>query len=154
TVNAFLQNGSGAVLDGTFATTNSSGVATFTGLTITGNLNPRVILFVSEGLTTLASPQITMTAGPVSPSQSTLTVSPSTITAGNPGAGGSTITVTARDASGNPIPGASVEPIALSGGGSFTTPGPTNGSGVATATYTHTVAGLKEVGAEIDGVTI
>src|SRR5690606_35474705 len=106
TVNAVLQNGSGATLGGTTSfLTNSSGVATFTDLSITGNLNPRVILFVSAGLTTLASPQITMTAGPVSASQSTLTASPSSITAGNPGAGGSTVTVTARDASGNPIAG-------------------------------------------------
>src|SRR5690606_41352972 len=43
TVNAFLQNGSGASLGGIISVmTNSSGVATFTDLSITGNLNPRV----------------------------------------------------------------------------------------------------------------
>jgi hypothetical protein len=87
----------------------------------------------------------------VSAANSSLTAAPGTITAGGPGA---TITVTARDQSGNGIPGAVVVLAAITGAGSFSAVPPTNASGVTTATYTSTVAGGKLIGATINGVTI
>lgn len=155
TVTAVLQPGAGATLGGDLSvTTNSSGIATFTDLRITGDLGNRTLLFASTGLVSVTSNTITVTPGPVSGSQSGLARSPSTITASSPGVGGSTITVTARDASGNPIPGQPVTLSALTGGGVFSAIGPTNGSGVATATYTSTSAGPKTIVAEIAGVQV
>ena len=154
-VNAVLQPGPGATLGGDVSiTTNSGGTATFTDLRITGNLSPRTILFASTGLTSVSSGQITVSPGPVSASMSQLSRSPSVIAASSPGEGGSTITITARDGSGNAIPGAAVTLLSVSGVGSFSAIAPTDALGIATATYTSTVAGAKTIGAEIDGVTI
>jgi adhesin/invasin len=68
----------------------------------------------------------------------------------------STITVTALDQFGNPINGASVNPIAASGTGNTlsTTFGSTNSSGVLTTTINSTKAEGKTVSAVVNGVTI
>jgi hypothetical protein len=155
TVTAVLQPGPGATLGGDVSvTTNASGIATFTDLRITGDLQNRTILFASTGLVSVTSNTIAVTPGPVSASQSTIARSPSVIEASNPGTGGSTITVTARDASGNPVAGQTVTLNAVSGGGTFSAIGATSASGVATATYTSTSAGVKTIGASIGGVTL
>ena len=155
TVTAVLQPAAGATLGGDLSVqTNSSGVATFTDLRITGDLAQRTILFASTGLTSVSSDPITVTPGVVGGAQSSISRSPSVITASAPGGGGSTITVTARDGSGNPVPGVPVSLLTVSGSGVFSAIGPTNASGVAIATFTSTEAGAKTIGAEIDGVTI
>jgi adhesin/invasin len=152
-VNAVLQGGGGAVLGGDLSVpTNSAGTATFTDLRITGNLSNRTILFASAGLTSVTSPTITVTPGPVSGANSTLGADPVSFTAGD--AAGSTITVTARDASGNPVPGASVTPSSTGGGAFDPTSTTTNGSGAAVFTYTNTVAGSKTISAVADGVAL
>lgn len=154
-VSAFLQPGAGATLGGdVVVTTNSSGVATFTDLRITGNLATRTILFAATDLTSALSGPIAMQPGPVSAAMSQLSRSSSVTTASAPGTGGVTITVTARDGSGNAIPGATVTLLSLSGAGSFSSIAPTNELGITTATYTSIVAGAKTIGAEIDGIQI
>lgn len=155
TVTAVLQPGAGATLGGDLSkTTDGNGVATFTDLRITGDLQNRTILFASTGLVSITSQSIAVSPGPVSGSQSTLARSPSVIAASSPGTGGSTITVTARDASGNPLAGQTVTLSAGSGGGNFTAIPATNAQGVATATYTSTSAGVKTISATIGGVQV
>src|SRR2546428_741871 len=66
-----------------------------------------------------------------------------------------TITVTARDASGNPIAGASVVLAATGTGNTLTQPTTTtNASGVATGTLSATVAEAKTVSATINAVAV
>src|SRR5207244_10150729 len=84
-------------------------------------------------------------AGTISPSLSTVSGSPGAITAST-GAGASTITVTAKDASGNAIAGATVVLAATGTGNTLTQPAATtDASGVATGTISSTVAGMKPV---------
>src|SRR2546430_6134618 len=91
-------------------------------------------------------------AGTVSANLSTVTATPP-IAAGS---GTSTVTVTARDANGNPIAGATVVlAVSPTTGNTLTQPiGTTNASGVATGTLSSTAAGSKTVSATIDGVAI
>jgi Big-like domain-containing protein len=90
--------------------------------------------------------------GGVSASQSTVTANPSSIPAGS---GTATITVTAKDASGNPISGATVVLSASGTGNTLTQPaGPTDASGVATGTLSSTVAETKTVSATANGTAI
>jgi invasin-like protein/calcineurin-like phosphoesterase family protein len=90
----------------------------------------------------------------VSASLSTVTAAPGTISASN-GSITSTITVTAKDASGIPVSGATVVLAATGAGNTLTQPaGPTDGSGVATGTLSSTAAGSKTVSVRIGGVGI
>ena len=57
------------------ATTNASGVATFTGLTVGGLVGPRTLVFQSGTIAAATSATITLTAGPLA--QLVLTVQPS-----------------------------------------------------------------------------
>src|SRR5207247_627678 len=94
----------------------------------------------------------TVAPGPVSAAQSTVTAAPASIPAGS---GTSTITVTARDANGNPIGGASVVLAATGSGNTLTQPtGPTDASGVATGTLRSTAAGAKTISATINGLAV
>src|SRR5207244_3158094 len=91
-------------------------------------------------------------SGTVSASQSTV-VATSPITAGGPA---STITVTAKDAFGNPIAGATVTLAATPvTGNTLTQPGgTTDANGVATGTLSSTTAESKTVSANINEVAI
>src|SRR5207302_9897753 len=93
--------------------------ATATGSGISGN----PVTFTATG-----------TVGPVSATTSTVGAAPPSIPAGS---GTSTIRVTARDAGGNPIGGASVFLTATGGTGNTLTPatGTTDPTGVLTATF-------------------
>src|SRR5207247_1381300 len=94
---------------------------------------------------------VEVTAGGVSATQSTVTGT-SPITAGS---GTSTITVTAKDASGNPIQGATVVLAASGANNALTQPaGPTDANGVATGTLSSTTAGSKVMSATIGGVGV
>jgi len=90
----------------------------------------------------------------VSASQSTVTAAPTTIAAGG-GSNVATITVTAKDASGNPVSGATV---VLSSSGSLNTltqpAAPTGADGVATGSLGSNVAQPKVVSATINGIGI
>src|SRR6266511_940320 len=92
-------------------------------------------------------------SGPVvSPSLSAVAAAPTSLTAGS---GNSTITVTVKDASGNPISGATVVLAATGSGNTLTqASGPTNASGVAAGTLSSTVAEAKTVSATANGTAI
>jgi adhesin/invasin len=144
-----VASGGGGVTGGT-QTTNGSGIATVGSWTLgpTAGTNNNTLTATATGSGIAGNP-VTFTAsasaGTVSASQSTLTVNTNTITAGG---AGSTVTVTAKDASGNPISGATVD-LSATNGGSFTPHGTTNGSGVTTSTFTSTAAGDHNITATI-----
>ena len=90
--------------------------------------------------------------GSVSASLSTVGASPAAITAGS---GTAAITVTAKDASGIAISGATVVLSATGTGNTLTQPaGTTDANGVATGTLASTVAESKTVSAKINGTAI
>ena len=69
--------------------------------------------------------------------------------------GASTIAVTARDPSGNPISGVTVQLAATGSGNTLTQPSePTNASGLATGSLSASSPGPRTVSAQIGGVTI
>ncbi|HEY7480636.1 MAG TPA: galactose oxidase-like domain-containing protein [Gemmatimonadales bacterium] len=90
--------------------------------------------------------------GGVSASQSTVTADVSSIPVSN---GVATITVTAKDASGDPVSGATVVLSATGTGNTLTQPaGPTNQAGVAIGMLSSSVAGTKIVSATANGTAI
>ena len=128
--------GPGGIAIGTFS---STGVGAHT---ITATINGTPITDNSV---------VIVTSGPVSAAQSTVSASPGLITAGGAGA---TITITARDAGGSPVAGATVVLSASGSGNSFSAAAPTNGSGVTTATFSSTQAGDHVISATINGTAI
>jgi adhesin/invasin len=107
---------------------------------------------VTAGATADVSFAITCTSIPPSASRSDVSVDPDNIPAGT---GSSTITVTVRDASGNPLGGVTVTPTSTGTGNVFTpTSGATDGNGLATFSFSSTVAEKKTIGASADGVTL
>jgi hypothetical protein len=154
-VTASIASG-GGTLGGTLtATTNSSGVATFTGLKITGTAGARTLAFAASGLTGVTSGTVTTSAGAAS--QLGITTQPST-TATNATAFATQPVIQLQDVSGNSVltSGVTVTASIASGGGTLggTTTANTNSSGVATfsglaitgtiggRTLTFAVAGL------------
>jgi len=124
-----------------------SGVAANCAVT---SANPQTVTVPSGGAVT--APFSVICSGTVSASLSSVAAAPTTITAGS---GTSTITVTARDASGNPLSGATVVLSATGTGNTLTQPATaTNGSGVATGTLSSTTAESKTISATISGVAI
>ena len=95
---------------------------------------------------------ITCSAIEPSASRSTMLADPKSIPAGT---GSSTITVTVRGAGGELLPGVEVS-LASSGSGNTITPGmaTTDAQGVATFTFSSTVAGDKTITATAGGVTL
>ena len=132
-----------------------SGVATFSDASINKAGTGYTLSATSTGLATATSSTFNITAGSVSASQSTVTAT-SPITASS-GASQSLITVTAKDASGNPVAGATVVLAATNtgSGNTLTQPSGTTGAdGVATGTLSSTVAESKLVTATISSVAI
>jgi len=127
-------------------------VATFANLSIDQVGLGYTLTAAATGLTGVTSSAFNISAGVVSASQSGVDVSPASIVAGS---ATSTITVTARDAGGNPVSGATVVLSAAGGGTTITQPaGTTNGSGIATGTLSSTAVGMKTVSATANGVAI
>ena len=92
------------------------------------------------------------TCGPPDADQSSLAVDQATMSAD--GIDVTTVTVTVRDAFDNLIPGVAVT-LAVSGtGNTITQPAATDASGVATGSFTASVAETKTVSATADGVGI
>ncbi len=147
-------NAGGGTLTGGGTVTAASGVATFAGLSIDRAGAGYTLAASSGGLTGATSPAFTITPSSVSAAQSTVTTT-SPIVASN-GSSQSTITVTARDQFGNPIQGAAVTlGVSPSTGGTLTQPvGTTNPSGVATGSFSSTVAGSRTVSATINAVGV
>ena len=61
-ISASISSGSGALTSAS-ATTSASGVATFTGLTITGTAGSFALTFAASGYSAVTSPAIAVTAG-------------------------------------------------------------------------------------------
>jgi hypothetical protein len=148
---SFGTNAGGGILTGGSATA-SSGVATFASLGIDKTGTGYTLKSTVGGFADVLSAAFNVTSGVVSAAQSTVVTAPASITAGS---GSSTITVTAKDAGGFPVVGATVALSATGTGNTVTQPSaPTNGSGVATGTLSSTVAESKTVTATANGVTI
>lgn len=126
------------------------GVATFSGLAITGPEGTYTLSFTSTGVTSATADPISLVA--VSASQSDLSASPTTITAGD---AGTTVTVTVRSGTGTLVSGVTVVPDDGAANGAFTPSSAiTDGSGVATFTYTSTEAGIVTLSATANGIAI
>ncbi len=151
---ALGSNPAGGNLSGTTALAAAAGVASYGDLSIDKAGAGYTLTASGVGLGAGTSDAFTITVGGVSGSQSTVSAVPANITASN-GSSSSTITVIARDAFGNPIPGATAVLSATGSGNILTQPvGTTNASGVATGTLSSTSAESKTVSATIDGVGI
>ncbi|HET9387798.1 MAG TPA: Ig-like domain-containing protein, partial [Gemmatimonadales bacterium] len=143
--------GTGNTLTQPAATTNAAGVAMAT-LAATGAGGKVVSASINGTAVTQTSTVIVTPAG-VSAAQSTVTTAPSIIIASN-GASSATLSVTARDAFGNPIEGATVLLAASGTGTAVTQPGATDANGTTTGTLSATAAGDKVISATIDGTGI
>ncbi len=142
--------GTGNTLTQPAGTTDAAGVAK--GSVTSTVAGAKTVSATANGTAITQQATVTVTPGPVSTSQSTVVAAPTSIA---PGTGSSTITVTAKDAHGNPISGATVVLAATGGGSTLTQPaGPTNAGGVATGTLTSSVEGTIIVSATIDGTAI
>jgi uncharacterized protein YccT (UPF0319 family) len=135
TVTAAIATGAGTLGGTLTATTNSSGVASFTNLAITGTAGDRTLTFSATGLTSATSGTITITAGAAS--QVTITTQPSA-TAQSGVAFAQQPVLQLRDASGNAVSqtGVTVTAAIATGAGTLggTTTATTDGSGVASFT--------------------
>ncbi len=144
----------GGTLAGTKTVTAVAGVADFGDLSIDKASTGYTLSAASPGLSGTISSAFTVITGGVSPGQSSVAALPSTITASG-GASFATITVTARDAQGNPVAGASVVLAATGSGNTLTQPsGTTDAAGEATGTLSSTGAGAKILSATIAGVVV
>ena len=150
-VTAAIASGGGVLGGTTTVATNSSGVAQFTDLMITGTAGIRTLIFAATGHTATTSDSITISGLVPSGQQSTVDAAPATVEAGFP----VTITVTALDAAGFPVFGQTVT-VSVSGGGNTVNQpaGPTDANGVATATLTSTKAESKTISAHIGSVSV
>src|SRR5205823_6045374 len=109
----------GGTLGGTLtATTNASGAASFTDLSITGTAGDRTLSFSATGLTAATSGTITITAGTAT--QLSITTQPSS-SAQSGAAFAQQPVIQVRDASGNPVSqnGVTVTAAIATGGGTL-----------------------------------
>jgi hypothetical protein len=147
-------NPGGGTLSGTTTVNAVNGVATFSTVSLDRAGTGYTLTAAASGLSSATSNAFDITAGGVSAGLSTVSASPTTLTAST-GASTSTITVTAKDANGNPISGATVVLSASGSGNTLTQPsGATNASGVATGSLSSTLAEPKTVSATISGAGI
>ena len=131
-VTASIGSGAGTLGGTLTATSNASGVASFTNLSITGSAGDRTLSFSATGLAPVTSSTITVI---VAASQLSMTTQPSG-TAQSGVVFPTQPVVTAKDASNNPVAGVQVTAAIASGGGTLggTATVTTNASGVATFT--------------------
>jgi adhesin/invasin len=150
-VTAAIASGGGILGGTTTVATNSTGVAQFTDLMITGAAGDRTLIFAATGHTATTSDPITISGLVPSGQRSTVDAAPTTVVAGAP----VTVTVTALDAAGFPVFGQTVT-VSVSGGGNTVNQpaAPTDANGVATATLTSTKAESKTITARIGSVNV
>ncbi|MGH7630508.1 MAG: Ig-like domain-containing protein [Gemmatimonadales bacterium] len=155
TVSITAQPGGGS-LSGNTATTDASGAASFSSLTISGPTGTYTLLFAAPGVTGVTA-DVSLGAGNVSGSRSSWTLAPKTITAGDGVGPGeeATVSIVARDASGNAVQGAAAAvTVAPSQGVTVSQPAPTSAGGATSVTIRSTAAGSKTVTVTINGVPI
>ena len=149
-VTASIASGGGTLSGTTTVLTNADGRAEFTNLAISGSAGARTLIFEASGLGTVTSGTITVGAGAVEDSESSVTAQPTAVETGS----SATITVLLRDAAGNPVSGV---PIALSSepAGAFGSQELTSdANGSATTTFTPGLAGEYLITASAGGVTL
>jgi Big-like domain-containing protein/invasin-like protein len=140
--------GTGNTLTQPVGSTDASGIAT--GTLSSSIAETKTVSATINGTAIRQTASIAVDA--VSATQSTVSATPASIAAV---CGRSIITVTARDAAGTPLGGAPVTLTATGTGNTVTEPvGPTNASGVATATLGSTVAETKIVSVTLNGTLI
>jgi hypothetical protein len=155
TIEVEIGDGAGTLSGTLTASTGTGSTATFTGLTITGAVGARTLIFSSGALTPAESNSINVTAGPAS---SIAIQAGDNQTAGVGEAVPIDPAVIARDVSSNPVSGVSVQFQVTAGGGAVTPETVTTGSnGIATVaswtlgstaganTMTATASGLNTV---------
>ena len=146
-----VTSGAGAV-DPATVTTGSDGVATVRSWTVGLVPGNNTLAATASGLT--GSPvtfTATGTVAPASSTQSRVTAQPATIPAST-GSSASTLTVTALDAFGNPVPGATVALDASGTGNTLTQPAATtDATGQVTGALSSTRAETKTVTATLNG---
>jgi len=144
--------GGGSITGQNPTATDFNAVARLVSWTMGPEPGTNTLTVVAEGVATPATITATATAPVVDAARSTMVITPDTITVST-GAEIATITVTARDAAGMPVGGAQVV-FSVNGAAvlapSVTT---TNTQGVATATITSSVAGLKFLSARMNGTS-
>ena len=141
--------GTGNTLTQPAGTTDANGVATGTlSSTVAG---AKTVSAKANGTAITQAAVVTVSRGPVSESQSTVVAAPTSII---PFSGSATITVTAKDANGNPISGATVV-LAGTGMANLTQPAsPTNANGVATGSVKSPMEETITVSATINDTAI
>jgi alpha-tubulin suppressor-like RCC1 family protein len=151
----FATSSSNKVLPGdhtfTVGTGNDNGIHTFAGavdLRSPGTQSVTVSDTVAGSLQATVS-GISVSAGPVSLSNSTATANPTSGVVSN-GTSTSVITITILDAYSNPISSVPTQISASGTGNTLTQPGQTNGSGVSTGSIASTVASTKTITVAVD----
>jgi adhesin/invasin len=130
--------------------TDGSGVATATLSTTMAET--KTITATVDGVELSTTVDVEATAGAVDADVSTVAAEPPSIAAD--GVAASTITVTALDAESNPVSGVAVTLDVSGSDNSVSDPGSTDGSGMATATLSTTMAATKTITATVDGVEL
>jgi acetyl esterase/lipase len=142
------------VLAGAVSSNAVDGTATFPDLHIDHAGDGYVLTATAEGLTPSESGLFSVapgsTPGPVDVSRSTVSAAPTGILTGAT----SIVTVTARDASGNPVPGVVVELTSSGSGNTLVQPPATDASGTASGSFRSAEAGSKTISAEVGGVVL
>ena len=140
--------GTGNTLTQPAAVTDANGVAT--GSLASTVAGAKTVSAKINGTSITQTATVTVTPGPVDASQSTVTAAPASVVPGAP----STITVTAKDANGNPISGATVV-LAATGMRTLTQPADTtSASGVATGMVSGMMEETIIVSATVNGTGI
>jgi hypothetical protein len=148
-------NPSGGTLSGTKVVSAALGVATFTTLRINNVGTGYTLTASATGLSIGTSQPFNILQGGVSASQSTVFANPTTITACKTGCSAgagtaSTITVTAKDAQGNGVAGATVTLASTSTSANITQPsGVTNSAGQIAGTVSDTTTGSQTITATV-----
>jgi Invasin, domain 3/Bacterial Ig-like domain (group 1)/Calcineurin-like phosphoesterase len=142
--------GPGKTLTQPSAPTDANGVATGAISSITAGA--KTVSATADGAAIIQTATVTVTAGALSATQSTISPLPASIA---PGGETSTIRVTANDDYGNPISGATVALSATGSGNTLTQPSaPTDATGLASGTLSSTVEETKTISATIDGTPL
>ena len=114
-ITAEIESGpAGARLDNAGTTTNASGLATFSGLAITGPIGTYVLRFVAGSLASVSSGNIVLSAG--APATVTIPIQPPATAVNGAALSGSTV-VQVQDGSGSNAAGVMVTASLASGGG-------------------------------------
>jgi adhesin/invasin len=125
--------------------TDESGVAAFSGLSLTGQPGNYALRFSGASLADIVSRVIQLQPGAVSSTRSSVSAAPGSIVVTVESA---TMTVTLRDQFGFPVPGVTVVPSASPASGSFApASAATSASGVATFSFSSATAGEYQLSA-------